>query len=208
MDTGLRINVGCGVSPTPGWLNIDNSPTLLLGPISFLLTAGQRAFLARAKAEGVRYGTATRLPVADASAEVVYSSHMLEHLDPQGARDFLREARRVLQPGGVLRIVVPDLAITARDYLANGDAEFFMRTSQLGHERPRTLRAWLRLALFGRREHCWLYDGRSLAALIASEGFADTVIVSGGTTTIANPSGLNVAERMDWSACVEARRPV
>ena len=49
--------------------------------------------------------------------DVVYSSHVLEHFSLQEAAFLMREARRVLKPGGVIRIVVPDLEETAREYL-------------------------------------------------------------------------------------------
>jgi hypothetical protein len=42
---------------------------------------------------------------------------VLEHLDREHAPAFLRECRRVLKPGGVLRVVVPDLEQMARVYL-------------------------------------------------------------------------------------------
>lgn len=54
---------------------------------------------------------ASRLPFANESVQFVYSEHMMEHMLPLagGGVNFLREAWRVLAPGGVLRIVTPDL---------------------------------------------------------------------------------------------------
>ena len=54
----------------------------------------------------------SKLPFASASVQMVYSEHMLEHMLPiaGGGAQFLREAWRVLAPGGLLRIVTPDLA--------------------------------------------------------------------------------------------------
>ena len=58
-----------------------------------------------------------RLEFADASVEHVYSSHCLEHLTLAEERHVLSECLRVLQPGGVLRLVVPDLSRLVERYL-------------------------------------------------------------------------------------------
>jgi SAM-dependent methyltransferase len=58
------------------------------------------------------------VPFPEASFDVVYHSHVLEHFHRDAAERFLRECRRVLRPGGVLRVAVPDLEQMARLYLA------------------------------------------------------------------------------------------
>ena len=51
----------------------------------------------------------------------LYASHVLEHLDYKGdLQAALREWQRVLAPDGKLFVSVPDLAILARLYLADG----------------------------------------------------------------------------------------
>jgi len=47
----------------------------------------------------------------------VYHSHVLEHLDREDAPGFLAEWFRVVKPGGILRVVVPDFELLARSYL-------------------------------------------------------------------------------------------
>jgi SAM-dependent methyltransferase len=56
------------------------------------------------------------LPVADDSAELVYSSQTIEHLDDEAVRRLRREAHRILKPGGGLRITCPDMALEYRAY--------------------------------------------------------------------------------------------
>jgi SAM-dependent methyltransferase len=51
-------------------------------------------------------GDARRLPLADASVDVVVSFETIEHFDRQG--DFLCEVRRVLRPGGSFIVSTPD----------------------------------------------------------------------------------------------------
>ena len=49
-----------------------------------------------------------RLPFKDASVDLIYSCHMLEHLDKNESNTFFDESYRVLKHNGLLRIVVPD----------------------------------------------------------------------------------------------------
>ena len=56
-------------------------------------------------------------PYPDGSMDVVYSSHVLEHFTRAQGLFLLREAHRVLKPGGILRIVVPNLAASCTEYL-------------------------------------------------------------------------------------------
>lgn len=90
------LNVGCGDTFHPQWTNLDYHP-LADGVIAC----------------DVRRGLA--FPAARFAA--CYSSHVLEHLSPEEATALLAEMHRVLAPGGVIRVVVPDLERVARDYL-------------------------------------------------------------------------------------------
>lgn len=115
----IRINIGCGQTPTKGWRNFDNSFSLRLSKIPFfpdilhrlrLLEGSQYQFIKFARENDISYGDATKgLPLPQESCEVVYSSHMLEHLDRNGADKFLKEVYHVLRPGGIIRIAVPDI---------------------------------------------------------------------------------------------------
>jgi hypothetical protein len=63
-------------------------------------------------------------PLPDASQSVVYSSHMIEHLDPPSLERFLAEVHRILVPGGWVRLEAPDATKLVRAY-ARGDDAFF-----------------------------------------------------------------------------------
>src|SRR6201999_3144538 len=87
----LRVNVGCGATPTAGWLNLDNSWTVRLVRVPLLwpalkaaglLDSAQVAFGELARREGIRWADAAQhLPLGDGTVEAIYSSHMFEHLD-------------------------------------------------------------------------------------------------------------------------------
>jgi SAM-dependent methyltransferase len=92
------LNLGCGLRYDARWTNIDFQPG---SPLV------------------IRHDLLEQLPFADHSFTVVYHSHVLEHFAPDAAVRLLRECYRVLRPGGLLRIVVPDLESAAEAYLAS-----------------------------------------------------------------------------------------
>jgi predicted SAM-dependent methyltransferase len=213
----LKVNVGCGATPTPGWENFDNSITVRLARypriVNVLARCGilneDQAQYARLLPKlGVSWADARRrIPLLDNSAMVVYSSHMLEHLDPQSARNFLSEAWRVLVPGGILRIVVPDLNQLVRRYLETQDADAFVRATLLAAPPPHGALAKLRYLVVGHRDHLWMYDGASLVRLLHSHGFVEGTVVPPGQTGIPDPGDLNLREREGESVYVEAKKP-
>lgn len=211
-----RANVGCGQTPTPGWLNYDNSLSLRLAKHRLLTGAldklgvlgdGSKRNIAFARTSDVRWADATkRIPLPDGSLEVLYASHMIEHLDREEAGRFLKEVYRVLAPDGIIRIAVPDLRLLVDQYITDGDADLFVERTRLARRRPKTIRAKLRLVLVGEREHLWMYDGASMLALLSRHGFKEPRILEAGSTTIPNPGELDLSERADESVYVEARK--
>jgi predicted SAM-dependent methyltransferase len=91
-----QLNVGCGNVFHEEWVNIDIAP-----------------YSREVKSWDLRTG----LPFHDASFDVVYHSHLLEHLQPIAAYSLMQECFRVLKPNGIIRVVVPDLESIVRDYL-------------------------------------------------------------------------------------------
>jgi predicted SAM-dependent methyltransferase len=213
----VRVNVGCGATPTDGWVNLDNSFTVrvaqwpLLAQILLgtrILRGSSREFVKVANEKQIRFANASlRIPYADNSAEVVYSSHMIEHLDRREAQAFLLEVRRILRPAGIVRLAVPDLSRLVEDYLATGDADEFVTRTYMGQERPSGTFSRLKMAAIGPRNHLWMYDGHSLARRLRDAGFADVSIMPPGITNIADPGNLDLAERADESVYIEAVQP-
>jgi ubiquinone/menaquinone biosynthesis C-methylase UbiE len=123
----------------------------------------------------VRYGDITQgLPIPDHSVELLYCSHILEHLTLGELRQALKNCYRHLKPGGTFRLVVPDLEVMAKAYLTSDEpkaAHEFMRVTWLGkEERDRTLVAFLKDWLSG-NTHLWMYDYDSLAYELEAAGF-------------------------------------
>ena len=90
------VNIACGSSYVDGWHNFDYAP---LSPVV------------------VKANLLERLPLSDASVDVLYSSHFLEHIPRKRVRKFLSECFRVLKPGAQIRLVLPDLEEICREYL-------------------------------------------------------------------------------------------
>jgi predicted SAM-dependent methyltransferase len=212
----LRVNVGCGLTPTAGWKNFDNSPSLRLSKIRLLpevlkklglIGKAQLEFIQFTRKNAIEYGDASRgLPVAEGSVDILYTSHMLEHLDKVEADHFLTKALHILRPGGTLRIAVPDLAKHIAFYMESGDGNGFLDRMFVCMPRPRSLSARLAMALFGTRHHQWMYDGESLTRLLNKHGFVDIRVLESGQTGISDPGNLDLTERSYESLYVEAKR--
>lgn len=77
----------------------------------------------------------TRLPMfEDASVDLIYACHVLEHVQRPGTFSALLEWNRVLRPGGVLRIAVPDWDATVEIYRRTGDYENLLNWIYGGRE--------------------------------------------------------------------------
>ena len=94
----LKINFGCGQTPTKEWRNFDNSFSLRLAKVPMLayllhslgiIGKSLYEFIKFARENRIEHGDARkRMPLKNDSCEVVYTSHMLEHLDRDGALFF------------------------------------------------------------------------------------------------------------------------
>lgn len=137
-----------------------------------------------------RSSTAWRIESADETFDLVFSSHMIEHIPHFKIDEVLSECNRVLRPGGGLRLVCPDLEAFARAYVA-GDQSLFDRFVR---EDP-TIRRDLGLGgmlmnfivspgadnlLFSRNGECiggyahiYSYDFDMLCRLLERHGFSD-----------------------------------
>jgi hypothetical protein len=69
-------------------------------------------------------GDATAMDIPDESCDIVFCSHVFEHIPHTKLPLVLSEINRVLKPGGVLRLLTPDLKKIATAYI-NNDEDFF-----------------------------------------------------------------------------------
>lgn len=167
---GVYVQYGCGLDAPYGWLNFDASPRLRLEKSLFGAVMRNKLFPAGALVGNIISG----LPVRDGSAAGVYASHVLEHMRRADCRVALRNTHRMLAPGGIFRLIVPDLRVRAERYLAtNGEdrdaAHAFMASLHVTTEDGR----WPALReLIGNSRHLWMWDERTMTRALIDAGFS------------------------------------
>jgi len=135
---GVALDIGAGTAPIPGFTHVDVRP---LPDIEIVVDVLQE-----------------RLPFADGSVDMVYSSHFLEHVPFRAVRPVLADWCRVLKSGGTIEIHVPDLEVMAKKLIS----------SSIGFEE-------LMLNMYGGQDHPWDYHisgftRRFLKDFLAGEG--------------------------------------
>jgi len=115
------MNLGCGSHFHPDWTNIDFHGA---GP-------------------GVKeHNLLKGIPEPDNSFHVVYHANFLEHFSKRMAPAFIRECFRVLTPGGIIRVAVPDLEDVVKQYLT------LLKKSLAGDLDAQNRYEWIMIELF------------------------------------------------------------
>jgi predicted SAM-dependent methyltransferase len=115
------LNLGCGNRYHRDWVNLNFTST---GP------------------HVIAHNLYKGIPFEDGLFDVVYHSHLLEHFPKRFALFFLKECHRVLKPGGVIRVAVPDLEQIARTYL------HMLEKSMQGKVQAQNRYDWIMIELF------------------------------------------------------------
>jgi predicted SAM-dependent methyltransferase len=100
----MKLHLGCGSKAIPGWVNVD------------IQSGGC----------DVQDDITVLNSIPDNSAEIIYSSHVLEHTSRHTWKNVLALWTRKLVPGGVLRIAVPNFEAAAEWYADNGNIQAIM----------------------------------------------------------------------------------
>jgi predicted SAM-dependent methyltransferase len=148
----LLVNVACGPYVLADFVNLDLFPC---------------------RSEVVGWDCRRSLPLADGSAGGIRVEHFVEHLEPrEELPEFLRDSFRILRPGGVLRIVVPDAERYLPAYCGPDRSGFH----ELGVPDPFPSDLPTRMDVINHvfhqwHEHRWGYDFEALAHRLRSAGF-------------------------------------
>lgn len=133
----MKLHLGCGKRFIPNFVHID---AIDYPHVDHVATIDNLSFL------------------ADNSVDLIYNCHVLEHFKRRDVDRVLREWYRVLKPGGLLRISVPDFAKLC---------EIYQRFGQLDKVIG---------ALFGRQDYLYnihynVFDFASLSAALEHAGY-------------------------------------
>jgi predicted SAM-dependent methyltransferase len=142
------LHAGSGGHYVEGWINAD---TPVVAPIDLA------ADLSRS------------IPFKSESLDYIHSEDFLEHLELGCGKAFLAEAWRVLKPGGVMRLLTPDMAaLIQRVYLLPETQYIFWCKVQLGAEGAcEALNMHFRM----NGDHRFIYDKEYLSGLLSDLGF-------------------------------------
>lgn len=149
--SSVKLNLGCGDVYLDGWINIDNRNDGVPLDIKHDLTQG--------------------LPFDDNSVDFIFNEHFFEHITPEDGVVFLKECRRVLKKGGVLRIAMPHIKpVLDRYYNDKWHEEPWLKKYGCDWIKTRAevvnigFRAW---------GHQWLYDEEELERRLQEGGFTN-----------------------------------
>lgn len=174
--TGLKLHLGAFDCAIDGWLNTDVTPHITIakipGAAGLLRALGKLDdkkydMHRRGQFRALTYVDLTKpLPFDDETVSAVFSSHVFEHLFPDEIKRLVAEIRRVLVPGGVCRVVVPDLERVMTQYSPDAPERFLSAMFE----------ADTRDAV--KNGHHWGFTGASIKKLFQTCGFATADVLS------------------------------
>jgi predicted SAM-dependent methyltransferase len=151
----LKLHLGSGIHRLDGWLNVDlvsMDPDLV-------------------------WDLRKPLPFPDNCAEACFLEHVLEHFALSDVLDILQECQRVMKPGGIVRVGVPDFGSYMRSYAGDGA---FIENKRPG--RPTRLLAVAEVALAHGHRSVW--DGETLERVLTEAGFVEAKAKQFGETAL------------------------
>jgi len=181
----LLLNLGCGpLARKTDWIDLDGSWNVIVTGFPHVLRS---IMVGLYKMSGKQYhpwpnhvkylNILKPFPFARNSVDAIYASHVWEHLFRDEVMNVTRECCRVLKPGGVIRLVVPDLSYFCRQYLGSKDTDSSDRLMENLALRPRRRERSLIMKLYTYftdfHTHKWMYDARSLSSILAACGFTE-----------------------------------
>ena len=224
------LNLGCGTKTSPRTVNIDWSIYLRMkrNPIArrlapLVLSDARREKFISLDDNFVIHDLRKGIPAEDNTVEAVYHSHILEHIDRGAVPGFFAEIRRVLRPGGVHRVVVPDLERYAREYLTSLEKGVEAPSQRRAHDATvsqmilqmvrREASGTSQQSPFQRRvenmllgdarkrgeTHMWMWDRVNLTCALEEAGFRDAQILDFQTSRIPEWNDLGLDRRADGS---------
>lgn len=174
----LKLNIGCGQVKYAGWVNIDIEPG---SDITIDIRDG--------------------FPFDSNSVDFIYNEHLLEHLTFEEGEKVLKEFKRCLKIGGVLRISMPDLDYVIHKYNSDWRNQDWLSFPEYGFI---TTRGRMINVCFSSWGHKYLYNEEDLRYQLARAGFQQIVRCEWNKSTHAELNGLE--SRKDSKLIIEATK--
>ena len=174
-----RMNWGCGPVAPYGWINSD---------------------IEAAPGVQIVADIANGLPLPDDDLDYIVSIHVLPEIPYRGLDPALKELRRVLKPGGVLRLSLPDMD-KAIDAYRSGDIDYFL----IGDDEVQSLagKMMVQLTWYGRSKSMFTWE--FTRELLARNGFRDITRCDYQKSSSGLPGICELDNRPIESLFVEAR---
>jgi predicted SAM-dependent methyltransferase len=160
-DAIMKLHLGCGSINLTGWINIDlDSP-----------------------GADMHLDLRQPLPFETSTVDYVYAEHFIEHVERHDGVRLLQELLRVLKPGGVIRLVTPDLRFLCCTYLSGNLDEwgYIWRPATGSIMMNEAMRLW---------GHQFLYDAEEFESLLHESGFTQRTFQGWRTSEHPELSGL------------------
>jgi SAM-dependent methyltransferase len=139
----LLLHLGSGFERKKGWINVDLVP--VKSDLFWDLRKG--------------------IPFPDGSVDAIFHEHVLEHIPKRYGLHLSQECFRVLKPGGVLRVVVPNAGNALRGYASDeGNTTIPFPTNLMGIE-----------SLFYGDGHVSMFDAQTLILFLRAAGFNEVL---------------------------------
>lgn len=164
-NTFKKYNLGCGTMLYKGFLNIGYWQQLPEDVLYQNVNGTEGTFM-------LNFDLRRGIPAHDGSLELVYHSHMLEHLSYQDGIAFIRECYRVLAPGGKMRVLVPDLELWVRAYARN-DRFFMEEYRKVLDPEVYVTNGSIFMGMLHNHDHKCGYDFETLKWVLEHAGFSE-----------------------------------
>ena len=168
-----KLNLGCGLEVHKNYINVDFSPHAFLANFPDFIKKRLFSISGASKYYSVEeylniinnhkflyYDLTKSIPAENKSVDAIYTSHFLEHIDYEDAKEFIKECFRALRDNGIIRISIPDLDI-AKKQLNDGNNYETLKKFFFTYENNND---------FSR--HKFMYNFVSLKKLLEDCGFA------------------------------------
>ncbi len=176
-----KLHLGSGTRAIDGFINLDNSPAILLDHFKILkILIFRLGLISKEKYEmdwsKIRWCDISKgIPYPNKSISKIYTSHFIEHLSKKDGLFVLKECYRVLKENGIMRLVIPNLLFHAKKYVEKTE-ELLLNDPESSNttfheEFLKTVAGAFIIKKRKGLEHSYMYDIPSIRAALKTAGF-------------------------------------